>query len=143
MQITKCTEKDASAIAQIENAYIECPWSEEMIADSIANPLYSFFKAEDSEIVGYAGVAYCLDEGNICNVAVKSTHRRKGIATLLLSALEKDALDRGATRLFLEVNETNYEAIALYEKLGYVKISERNNYYGKERAFILRKLIKE
>ncbi len=139
MQITKCTEKDARAIAEMESAYIECPWSEKVVADSINNPLYAFFKAEDEEIVGYIGVEYCLDEGNICNVAVRETHRRRGVATLLLSALEKDAIERGVKRLFLEVNEKNTSAIALYEKLGFNKISVRNNYYGKDRALIFSK----
>ena len=143
MQITKCTEKDACAIAQMEIAYIECPWSEKTISESIQNPLYSFFKAEEDGFMGYIGVEYCLDEGNICNVAVDEHYRRRGVASALLYALEKDAKERGVTKLFLEVNEKNIGAIALYKKLGFTQISARKNYYGKESALILRKEIKE
>ena len=143
MQITKCTQKDARAISEMESAYIECPWSEQEVLASIENPLYVFFKAEEDELIGYVGVEYCLDEGNICNVAVNDAFRRLGIATKLLVALEKDAIERGIVKLFLEVNEKNTPAIALYEKLGYKQISKRNNYYGKETALILCKNIKE
>ena len=45
--------------------------------------------------------------------------RRQGIAKELVQNLLKDAKDLGATKSLLQVDESNLEAISLYEKLGF------------------------
>ena len=42
----------------------------------------------------------------------------------------------GVNKIFLEVREKNAPAISLYIKNGFVKISERKNYYGDENAVV-------
>ena len=44
------------------------------------------------------------------------------------------------SRVMLEVNENNIEAIRLYNKLGFKEISLRNRYYGDETAIIMEKV---
>jgi len=72
------------------------------------------------------------------NIAVADSHRRRGIARLLVQELIA-RLD--ATMLTLEVRASNAPAIALYESLGFTQVGLRKNYYRKpkEDALILRK----
>ena len=72
------------------------------------------------------------------NIAVASTHRRRGIARKLVEELIRQ-LD--AYQLTLEVRVSNSGAIALYESLGFRQVGLRKNYYRKpkEDALILRK----
>ena len=75
------------------------------------------------------------------NVAVHPDHRRKGIAEALVLALCADLKARDNVCLTLEVRASNEPAKALYEKLGFIQVGRRPNYYHnpKEDALILRK----
>lgn len=135
MKIERAAACDAARIAEMEKEYIECAWSEETLRGCFECERYDFFKAVDGgEIIGYIGMERCLDEGNICNVAVEKSYRRRGVAFALMSDLISHAKEIGITKLFLEVNENNRAAIALYEKLGFVTLSVRLKYYGKDGA---------
>ncbi len=68
-------------------------------------------------------------EGNsrIVNIAVDPAHRRQGIATALLAAIE-DALPDGDMILMVEAD--NPAARTLYERCGYIETGPARNYYG-------------
>ncbi|KQT08960.1 GNAT family N-acetyltransferase [Ramlibacter sp. Leaf400] len=55
----------------------------------------------------------------ICGIAVEETHRRKGIATMLLQEAERDCRRLGLSKLSLVVFEQNVPAVRLYEQHGY------------------------
>ena len=44
------------------------------------------------------------------------------------------------SRIMLEVNENNIQAIKLYNKLGFKEISLRDRYYGEDTAIIMEKV---
>ncbi len=50
--------------------------------------------------------------------------RRRGIARSLVAEVETEAVQHGASGVFLEVAVDNLAAISLYEKLGYVQDGE-------------------
>ena len=78
-----------------------------------------------------------LDEGNINNIAVDENFRNKGIASGILNNIISQCKDRKVAVMFLEVNEHNESAIALYTKFGFEKIGERKNYYKSGNAIIM------
>ena len=84
---------------------------------------------DDQEILGYCGVLTVLDEGDITNVAVRKDRQGEGIGKLLVQELIRKASDAGVTTIHLEVRESNTPAIRLYEKLGFVQLGVRRNYY--------------
>jgi ribosomal-protein-alanine N-acetyltransferase len=95
----------------------------------------------DDEVVGYVGAQIVPDEADMMNVAVSSTHRRKGVARGLILELLDQLKEQGVRSLSLEVRASNSAAITLYDGLGFHQVGRRPGYYKmpKEDALILRK----
>jgi ribosomal-protein-alanine N-acetyltransferase len=68
-------------------------------------------------------------EWELENIAVSSTARRQGIATMLMEELFRLAREARGESIFLEVRESNQLARALYEKLGFSQSGRRRGYY--------------
>ncbi|KAG7361097.1 N-terminal acetyltransferase [Nitzschia inconspicua] len=62
----------------------------------------------------------------LTEVAVNTKHRRKGIASLMMEAIEKVAKNRDAETIYLHVDITNLGALTLYEKAGFKKLPGDN-----------------
>ena len=75
------------------------------------------------------------------NLAVRQESRRQGVAQQLVERLIAELSKIEANILMLEVRVSNASAIAFYEKMGFVHVGRRPNYYFKPRedAFIMRK----
>lgn len=142
MEIRLMRSEDISAIAELEKICFSDPWSENSIASELNNPLSCWLVAvEGDSLAGYVGSQTVLDGSDMMNIAVAPAHRRKGIAEALVLALCEHLRDRSSVCLLLEVRASNAPAISLYEKLNFVQIGRRKNYYRnpKEDALILRK----
>ena len=73
---------------------------------------------EGGEALGVARVA--LDDGwaGLFGVHVVPEHRRRGIGAALTAAAGRVAVDRGVVLAYLQVEEPNTGAVALYERAG-------------------------
>lgn len=80
-----------------------------------------------------------LGEAELLSVVTEKSSRRKGLGEILLKRYFSKLKSNGEKTIFLEVRESNKAAISLYDKLGFVKISERKKYYSEETAVIMRK----
>lgn len=106
-------------------------WTYSIFEKELENPSSQYFVALiNNEIVGFAGIWKVLDETHITNIVTKISKRHMGIASKLLEKLIETVKLEKATLLTLEVNETNTNAIKLYEKYNFKKIGLRKNYYG-------------
>lgn len=142
IEITKMTDAHISQIAGIEKLCFSDPWSENSIASELDNRLSYWLVALDGNTVaGYIGSQSVLDEADMMNVAVHPDYRRQGIGEKLVLELANALNGKGIRGLMLEVRESNAPAIALYEKLGFVQVGLRKNYYRnpRENALIMRK----
>ena len=138
MEYKLCNVTDIKAVAEMEEKYIECPWNENTLLESFGQDSYVFIKAEDNgNLIGYGSVQIVLDEGNINNIAVAENFRHKGVASGILNNIIARCKAKNVTVMFLEVNEHNVGAIALYTKFGFEKIGERKNYYKSGNAIIM------
>jgi ribosomal-protein-alanine N-acetyltransferase len=79
--------------------------------------------------------------GHIMTIDVSPSFRRKGIGQRLMGETEAIFKQKGVKEVRLEVREGNVAAIALYEKLGYKRVSRLANYYGEAHGFYFRKLL--
>ena len=109
------------------------PWSASQYKEEFSSPTRHFVVAlnEQQSIIDYAGVfAPGQAEADILTVGVVPEYRGKGIAKELIALLTDWANAQGSTAMMLEVKTDNYEAIGLYESLGYLKLNARKDYFG-------------
>ena len=136
------TEEHVQQIAELEKLCFNDPWSANSIASELNNRLSLWFVAVDAEqVVGYVGSQTVLGETDMMNVAVHPDWRKKGVGTALINELINTLRLNGSHSLMLEVRASNAPAISVYEKLGFVEVGCRKNYYRnpREDALILRK----
>lgn len=134
--------ENADEIEIIEKACFSTPWSRESISESLANPASKFYIAQlDGEAAGYLGLQIFSGEGYITNVAVLPEYRRRGIAKALLER----AFENETEFITLEVRESNFPAIALYEKLGFERVGLRPKFYREpeENAVLMTKYFED
>ncbi|NLY81363.1 MAG: ribosomal protein S18-alanine N-acetyltransferase [Clostridiales bacterium] len=143
MNIRIANSEDINDVVNIENTCFTIPWSRDTIKREIEiNDLATLIVAEENgEVLGYIGIWFILDEGDITNVSVLPGHRRKSIATKLMEAVINLAKSKKINSLTLEVSESNAAAISLYEKFGFEKLGTRKKYYDNgEDAIIMWKV---
>jgi GNAT superfamily N-acetyltransferase len=78
----------------------------------------------DGAPVGHAHVAWTHEPPELQDVFVPEPLRRRGIGAALSREFEARARERGHRLVGLEVAEDNTGAIALYERLGYVRTGD-------------------
>ena len=142
LEFRLATAEDCATIADMELKYIECPWSEHVVRDTVHDELSAIYLLiSDGNTVGYGGLKMALDTAEVYNIVVDENHRRLGYGSLILEKLFEHAITRGACEMFLEVNEHNEAAIALYAKHGFRISHMRKNYYKSGNALILKREI--
>ena len=99
--------------------------------DSVYNYKYG------DKVLGYLEIRLVDGVIDIMNLFVNEENRKQGIATSLMENMFKN---ENYSRIMLEVNENNIEALRLYNKLGFKEISLRDRYYGEDTAIIMEKV---
>ena len=80
--------------------------------------------------VGFILARLAASEGEILTVAVARSHRRLGLGWQLMDAVLRRLHSERAEALFLEVDEANIGAIALYRRFGFRQVGKRPSYYA-------------
>jgi aminoglycoside 3-N-acetyltransferase I len=114
----------ARAFEDIENYSAARP-DDAYLARLLAQPHVIVVVATERGGVIGGLTAYQLDkleqdrrEIYIYDLAVDEPHRRRGVASALIGALQKEATRRDAYVIFVQADLEDAPAIALYEKLG-------------------------
>lgn len=139
--------EDLEDVLSIEEKTFPTPWTRKSFEMEIKDNLLStYIVAEfDGKIVGYAGVWSIIDEGHITNIAVDERYKGRSIGNYLLVALMKHCVKNNIFKMTLEVRRTNFVAINLYKKHGFMEKGIRKNYYVDENedAIIMWKTIEK
>lgn len=129
MRIIPMNEQHISDIARLEQLCFSQPWSADGLRAELNNPKAHFLTAvaENDSVAGYIGMHQILDEGYIANVAVFPEYRGQKVASRLIAELQKLP---NLSFISLEVRVSNLAAIALYEKMGFVRAGIRRGFYS-------------
>ena len=68
------------------------------------------------------------NQAELHNIAIASEQQDRGLGRLFLNALVVGLPD-AVEQFYLEVRVSNYRAIRLYQRMGFIKIAERRDYY--------------
>ena len=129
--IREATEEDIPHILQIEQEAISPPWTHGALLSEMYNNNSYFVVAYEpgSPIQGFTILRRTADEGELLQIAVKKTARRRGIAGSLISAALGYAEKNTLKSVHLEVRKGNEAAISLYEKHSFKTVRQRKDYY--------------
>ena len=102
----------------------------------LPGPLATFQAAAEAR--GFVLVRDVAGEAEVLTIAVHPAWQGRGVGRLLMDAALRELYARRATALFLEVDEGNDPALALYRRLGFTEVGRREGYYGGAAALTMR-----
>lgn len=120
-------------------AQLESDPFNQLAADDIA--LVAWVGGEAVACGAYRSVSTRADVVEIKRMYVRPSSRRKGIAMKLLSQLEQHAAENGYRKAQLETGTSQPDAIALYQRQGYIRIANFPPYTDKTNSVCMEKLL--
>lgn len=140
-EIRALRTQDLDAVAALEAASYEFPWSRGIFADCLraGHPCWVLWVR--GQPAGYGILSIAAGEAHILNLCIGNDWRGQGLGRRLLMRLLDVIRWSGADRVFLEVRPSNPIAKKLYETVGFVEIGRRPRYYpardGREDALVM------
>jgi [ribosomal protein S18]-alanine N-acetyltransferase len=142
IEIRAMQDADVSAVAAVERASYQFPWSEGIFRDCVRVGYLCRVVEVSDVIIGHGIVSTGAGEAHILNVCVRPEFRCRGVGRQLLRYLLERSRALGMAEAFLEVRPSNTTAIRLYQSLGFEQVGVRRGYYqatnGREDAAVLR-----
>ena len=134
IHVSRAQAYETSSMAMIHKTCFAKPWDDATMAQFLASPgvlCLSGSVADDSGGVmgGMLIARKAADEAELLTLAVAPACRRSGLGRALLAFAANVLRESGAKTLFLEVDEGNEAALALYRSLGAQPVGRRAGYY--------------
>ncbi|MBX9710263.1 MAG: ribosomal protein S18-alanine N-acetyltransferase [Xanthobacteraceae bacterium] len=128
--VEPATLRDAPVLSRLHRASFYRGWSagefQQLLSDrsALAHRLRL-----GRDVVGFIISRIAADEAEILSVAIDSEYRGLGLSRDLLRTHLGYLAGYGLKTVFLEVEENNRPARALYEKAGFRTVGQRERYY--------------
>jgi [ribosomal protein S18]-alanine N-acetyltransferase len=137
---------DATAMAKLHGDGFQRPWNDGEFRSLLSQGSVFGFMArqvgQSGSPSGFVMARIAAGEAEILTIAVARGDRRAGLGSKLMEAVLRQLHMQRADALFLEVDEVNIAAIALYKRLGFTEVARRPAYYqtgeGKTAALVMR-----
>ncbi len=121
--------EDLATVLDIERLSYSHPWSEAVFRDCFRADYRLWALVRDGVVIGYAIIAYLVDEAHLLNLCVSPAWRQQGGAKQLLEQVLVQCREDGMVQVLLEVRESNEAARRLYRREGFAAIGRRPDYY--------------
>jgi ribosomal-protein-alanine N-acetyltransferase len=133
LAVHRAAPADTAIMAAIHATCFSPPWNEAAMSRLLASPGVLCLIGATAEIVaspaGLLIARRAADEAELLTLAVAPPCRHAGLGRALLERAIADLRASGARQLFLEVDEGNAAAIALYRAFGARPVGKRPGYY--------------
>lgn len=141
LKIRPLSRSDLSQVLNIESQGYSHPWSEAIFLDCFKENYRLWALRQGEVLIGYAVVAYLVDEAHLLNLCIHPDSRGCGAGRYLLEYLVDRASEDGMVQVLLEVRVGNRAAEQLYTSAGFEEIGRRPGYYpaanGREDARVM------
>ncbi len=137
MKIRRANLEDIPNIVRLEHQVFEETLGESFLYDELSlNPFARMYILEDqNHFIGFIGLRVD-DQAELMNFAIVPKYQHKGYGKALLTHVLKELQTEGIKMLSLEVRQSNKQAQAFYEKMGFTVSHIRKNYYKHEDALV-------
>jgi [ribosomal protein S18]-alanine N-acetyltransferase len=144
----RATMRDATILATLHAMVLPAGWSAQSFEELLCEPLVHGLLAvhtPSGHATGLCLLRRVRDEAELLTIGVLHDQQRRGIARALLATCVMEAREHGVTRVHLEVQEDNAEAIAFYTAMRFTPSGRRKDYYttrvGRKDAILMRLLL--
>ena len=128
-------DNDCRGVSDLHGQRFSRQWSEEeMLSLLVQTGVFGFCALQTNAFFsrplgGFVLAREAGGEAEILTIAVTEKVARSGLGWRLMQAAMREAQDRGADSMFLEVEETNIAAVSLYRRLRFAEVARRPAYY--------------
>ncbi len=154
----KITDFDAQYADDVLEIQTECGlsvWSKNDYTSELerTDSIFKIAQTAEQKIIGFALVRLLISNSNasnmpfdsseILNIAVRQSFQHCGIGQMIFDELLRELKSKNIAEIWLEVRQSNSNAINFYRKNSFEMQFERKNYYTNptENACVLRSLI--
>ncbi len=141
LQLRRAEIKDIQNILKTEKECSLSHWSWKDYHKEINRDDSLMIVAEvENKVSGFLVARFSTGEVDIFNIGVTPTHQKLGIGGRLLKYLLDKACKMSIESIWLEVRESNANAIAFYLKRGFKQIQIRKKFYSQpvENAIVMK-----
>lgn len=129
------TPEDISAIVALERdspaaAHWPEPTYRRIFSNDASHRIALVVADGNSKLLGFVIARTAAEDCELENIVVARRQRDRGFGSQLLQSLATKARKQNASRIFLEVRESNTAARALYENCGFAITGRRPSYYS-------------
>ncbi|WP_137129869.1 N-acetyltransferase [Rhizobium sp. FY34] len=134
--IVPLQEGDCRAASELHGQRFARQWNDGEISGLLLQPGVFGFAAFQTNaffsrpLGGFVLSREVAGEAEILTIAVTEKVARSGLGWRLMQAALREAVERGAETMFLEVEENNRAAVGLYQRLGFQQVARRPAYYA-------------
>lgn len=122
----------AARCASLHTGAFAHPWSATEFERLLVDPsVVADGMVDGAAVQGFVLSRHAADEAEILTIVVEPAARQSGVGTKLLGCHIARLARMGIASLFLEVDEANEPARALYRRLGFAPVGRRQAYYRK------------
>ncbi len=133
--IRKAELSDLNAIYEILSK-TDDPWTVGVVESELKSESSKAFVylGDEGAVQGFVDIKILYDEADLMHIAVSQDMRGHGIGAKLLAHAIEEAEGKA---IALEVRQSNFKAINLYEKYDFLREGTRKNYYHGEDAVLM------
>lgn len=132
LEVLKLENEQSYSVAELHTHLFKRGWDETECTSLLEqNGVFGFYARpiDRKNLHGFVLSRVVADEAEILSIGTDTTLQKRGIGWRLMQAAIGEASQRGAEKMFLEVDETNIPAVRLYQKIGFQTVGKRKAYY--------------
>jgi ribosomal-protein-alanine N-acetyltransferase len=128
--LSEARPRDAAAIAALHKASFQRGWGEDEVHGLlIENNVVAHRAMSGRTMIGFVLSRMAAGEAEILSIAIAPRQRGSRLARPLLDLHLRRLAGLGTRAVFLEVDEHNAPARALYRRAGFYDVGRRKSYY--------------
>jgi [ribosomal protein S18]-alanine N-acetyltransferase len=122
---------DLEQVCSLEERLFTPPWSRQAFVSEVTENDYALpvVLLHDGQVISYMVVYMVLEEAHMANIAVAPEYQGHGLGKWMLQQAVHLADIHHCEMMYLEVRVSNYRAIDLYKKSGFIELGVRRRYY--------------
>lgn len=122
---------DLERVTALEKEAFTQPWSANTLASELLENCFSYCSVIEQEgrVSGFAIYWRIAEEGHLIRIAIDAPLRGRGLGRQYLAWLIRDMKRNQVENIYLEVRQSNYPALRMYEHAGFQNVGVRKKYY--------------